>query len=395
VNFELTDEQAMLRDSVRRWTDANYAFAQYQQIARSDGLDQGLWRDMASLGWLGISLPEEVGGLAQPLLETCIVAEELGRALVLEPFVPVAVFAGHLIDRAAVGEQRASWLGALIAGETIVAVAHGEDEARGDPHCVKTRATRAGDAWRLSGAKSLVFAADSARFCLVSARVEGDTSSSSGVSLFAVEPGAPGLVRRDYRTVDGRRASDLTLNDVVVSRDQMLGPPAGAMPAIEAALERAMIVLCAEAVGLMDQVLWLTRDYLRERRQFGVPIGSFQALQHRMADMYIRVQIARAALWRALVFLDDQDATQRRRAIATAKLQVGNAARFVCGQAIQLHGGLAITEQFRIGHYFRRMTVFDATFGTAHSHLVRIARELSPKPTRSETLARGSTTSGP
>jgi alkylation response protein AidB-like acyl-CoA dehydrogenase len=387
MNFQLTDEQAMLRDSVRRWTDAHYSFAQHQEISRDGSLDQARWRDMGSLGWLGISLPEEAGGLGQPLLETCIVAEELGRALVLEPFVPVAVLAGHLIDRATSGEQRTEWLSALIAGDGIIAVAHGENEARGDMHFVGTRATRSGDSWLLAGEKTLVYAAESARSYLISARVEGSETAYSGVSLFAVDPDAAGLVRRDYRTVDGRRASDLTLSDVVVSHDRVIGPQAGAMAAIEHATERAIIALCAEAVGSMDQALWLTRDYLLERRQFGVRIGSFQALQHRMADMYIRVQVARAAVWRALAFLDNSDAMQRRRAIATAKVQVGNAARFVCGQAVQLHGGLAITEQFRIGHYFRRMTVFDATFGSAHAHLALIARELSHARARDQVVA--------
>lgn len=372
----------MLRDSARRWVQSNYSFRQYQEIAERGGFDKDRWQQMATLGWLGVSLPEDVGGLGQPLLEACIVAEELGRAMVLEPFVAVSVLAGHLIDVAADAEQRSNWLPALIAGEKMIAVAHGEKEARGDLQFVNTRATYTGDAWHLSGEKTLVHAAGAADFFLVSARIDGNDTVRSGVSLFVVDRAAEGLVCREYRTVDGRQAADLTLNDVVIARECSVGRPGKAIEPIEYAFERAIIVLCAEAVGMMDHALLLTRDYLLERRQFGVRIASFQALQHRMSDMYIRVNVARAALWRALAFLQNADAGERRRAILSAKIQVGNAARFVCSQAVQLHGGVAITEQFPIGHYFRRMCVFDATFGSAHSHLARLAREFSAAATR-------------
>jgi alkylation response protein AidB-like acyl-CoA dehydrogenase len=377
MNFQLDAEQAMLRDSVRQWVAKNYSFNRRREISKlSAGFSHDNWRQMGELGWLGVSMPEEVGGLGFSLIEAALIAEELGRALVLEPYVPVSVLAAHIIDRAALDDQRADWLSALISGDKLFAVAHAEQNARDDLAFVEARAVPVGGAWQLSGAKSFVPAAGSADLLLISARTSGSQAERSGLSLFAVAPSTSGLRIRNYRTIDGGQAADLEFHDLLVPSENLIGRKDEAIDAIEYGYQRAITVLCAEAVGMMDQALWLTRDYLQTRRQFGVAIGSFQALQHRAADMYVEVQVARAALWRALALLTEADPAIRRQAIQSAKAQVGRAARFVCSQAVQLHGGIAITEEFAIGHYFKRMCVFDLMYGNTNSQLRNLAREL-------------------
>jgi alkylation response protein AidB-like acyl-CoA dehydrogenase len=376
MNFELNEEQAMLRDSVRRWMANHYSFAQHQQIAR---LPQAFlhdhWKEMGELGWLGIALPEDVGGLGQSFIEASLIAEELGRGLALEPYVSVAALAANLILRAASPAQQAKWLPPLIAGEKIVVVAHNEHEARGELAFVETRGTQVGESWHLRGAKKLVFAAGTADLIIISARTSGQTSDAHGLSLFAVDPKTSGLVRRDYQTIDGRGASDLRFDEISVPADALIGCVGEAHEPLEYAHQCAITLSCAEAVGMMEHALLATRDYLTTRKQFGVAIGSFQALQHRAADMFIEVQVARAALWGALASLNSSPSKASRRAVATAKAQVGRAARFVCSQAIQLHGGIGVTEEYPIGHYFKRMNVFDLEYGNVHTHLLSIVRE--------------------
>jgi alkylation response protein AidB-like acyl-CoA dehydrogenase len=367
MNFELTSEQELLLESVKRWVETKYSFAQRQKIRRLPrGFAPENWREMAELGWLALALPSDVGGLGQSTIESCIIAEELGRALVLEPFVQVGILAAQLIDLAGSPQQRANWLPGLISGERIVTVAHNEHESPGALSFVETRANFVDGKWTISGRKTLTFAADAADLLLISARTTGAADDEDGISLFGLDPAAPGLKRRDYRTVDGLHVSDVTLQNVTASNEALVGQRDRAFPAIERAHQIAITVLCAEAIGMMEQALSATCEYLRSRKQFGVQIGTFQVLQHRVADMYIETQIARAALWRALAY--------RRRAVASAKAQMGRVARFVCGQAIQLHGGIGVTEEFPIGHYFKRMTVFDLTFGNTQAHLKSIVR---------------------
>jgi len=378
MNFELDSEQEMLRDSVQRWVQKTYAFNDRQKVRNlPHGFSKEHWKEIADLGWLAVALPEDVGGIGQSTIESCLIAEELGRGLVLEPYVAVGVLGAHLVDRAGSADQRNQWLPDLISGERILTVAHSEHESAGGLGAVQTKAEKSGDGWKLSGSKSLVFAADAAQALLVSARTSGNFMDEDGISLFAVDPNAAGVKRRDYRTVDGTHASDITLDNVHVPATAVVGTPGKAFTALEYAYDRATITLCAEALGMMEQSVVMTCDYLKTRKQFGVPIGTFQVLQHRAADMYIETQVARAAVWRALAFLSAEDASQRRRAVASAKAQVGKTARSVCGQAVQLHGGIAITEEFPIGHYFKRMTLFDLTFGNTQAHLNSIAAAIS------------------
>jgi alkylation response protein AidB-like acyl-CoA dehydrogenase len=377
MNFELDAEQAMLRDSVRQWVAKNYAFNQRKEIGKlADGFNRDHWREMAELGWLGVSMPEELGGLGGSPIETALIAEELGRGLVLEPYVSVAILAAHVLERAALASQREALIPSLISGEKIIALAHGEHEARDELQHVEARAAYANGSWRLAGAKSLVVAASAADVFLISARTSGKHDDRDGISLFAVDASTKGLRLRTFQTIDGARAADLAF-EISVPSDALIGARDQAIEALEYGHQQAITAACAEAIGMMDQALWMTRDYLLTRKQFGVLIGTFQALQHRAADMYVEVQVARAALWRALASFLETDVASRRRAIQSAKAQVGKTARFVCGQAVQLHGGIAITEEFAIGHYFKRMCMFDLMYGNTHLQLQKIARELA------------------
>ncbi|MEJ0045319.1 MAG: acyl-CoA dehydrogenase [Rhodospirillales bacterium] len=374
MQFSLNEEQTQLQDSVRRWVQKNYGFAQRRAIEQSDaGFSRAHWATMAELGWLAAAFPEDVGGLGGSTIEAAIVAEEFGRALVLEPFLAVGVLAAEVLNRVGTDAQRETRLPPVLAGETIPVLAHAEREAGGELAYVATRAEPDGAAWRLRGTKTAVLAGPQADQFLISARTDGAPGAADGVTLFCLPASHAGLMQRPYRTTDGRCACDLVLHDAVAAAPDVIGTIGGAMPGLRAAHARAIAVLCAEAVGVMDQALWTTRDYLLTRRQFGVAIGTFQVLQHRAADMYVAVEAARAAGWRALAHLDDADPDGRDNAAASAKIQVGKCGHFVCGQAIQLHGAIGVTEEYVIGHHFKRMMTLQQLFGHAEQHLRRLA----------------------
>lgn len=376
MDFELTDEQAMFRDSVRRWVDG-YGFEERQAIARSEeGFSRAKWSEMAELGWLMAALPESAGGLGFGAIETAVIAEELGRALVLEPYVPVVVMAGKLLEHADGAGHHAELLQAIGTGEALVAVAHNEHDARGDISFVETRATRNGDSWRIDGCKT-VAPATADRF-IVSARISGDGGDRDGIGLFLVDARAPGITLRRYRLIDGSAACDLLIDKVRLGDEAVIGTAGDGAEPLAVATAHALVALCAEAVGVMDQALWITRDYLRTRQQFGTIIGSFQALQHRAADMYIAVECARAMVQYGLAHLDTPP-DERDQAMSGMKARVGQLGHFVCGQAIQLHGGIGVTEEYVIGHHFKRMTVIESQFGSTATHLGRVAEALREK----------------
>jgi alkylation response protein AidB-like acyl-CoA dehydrogenase len=378
MQFSLNEEQTQLQDSVRRWVRKNYDFAQRRAIERSeDGYSRDHWATMAELGWLAAAFPEDVGGLGGTTIEAAIVAEELGRMLVLEPYLSVGVLAAEALNRVGTQAQRTALLSPILMGETIAVLAHAEREAGGDVAYVTTRAEADGGGWRLRGGKTAVMAGPLADFFLISARTSGEPGEESGVTLFCLPASQAGLSQNGYRATDGQRACDLLLEDVAATEQDVIGTVGGAVPGLRAAVARAIAVLCAEAVGVMDQALWTTRDYLLTRRQFGVPIATFQVLQHRAADMYVAVEAARAATWRALAHLNDEYPAARDEAASSAKIQVGRAGLFVCGQAIQLHGGIGITDEYVIGHHFKRMMVLQTLLGHPEQHLQRLAGEIA------------------
>ncbi len=378
MDFSLTDEQKQLKDSLRRFLDKDYAFeARRSLVEKGSGFGRYTWKTIADLGLLALAVPEAQGGLAGTAVDTALVMEEFGRSLVVEPYAAVAVLATHAIAAAATDAQKDEWLPALAAGDAVIVLAHEEPAARGRLEHVTTRARRAPDgSYMIEGHKVLVQGAPVADRILVSARLSGAADDETGLGLFMVERDARGLTRQDVRLLDGSPASDLRLDGVKVAPEAALGEPGKAFPAIASAVEQMIVALCAEAVGAMDRTIWITRDYLKTRKQFGVTLNTFQALQHRMADMVIEHEMARSMLLRALGALQESNPVTRSLGVSAAKAQVLRAARFVCAQGIQLHGGMGMTEEYVIGHYFKRINVIDALFGNIDHHVRRYAGAL-------------------
>lgn len=376
MEFELTDEQAMFRDSVRRWAEKGYGFDIRQKIAHSqDGFSREKWGEIAELGWLMASLPEAAGGLGCSAIETAIIAEELGRALVLEPFLAVGVLAARAIEFADLAGQHTALLEAIGTGEQLAVLAHNEHAAHGQVTYVTAKARRAADGWRLDGHKTAILAGPMADTLIVSARIAGADSDLSGITLFLVDPAATGVSRQSYRLIDGSPACDVVLENVTLDDNALLGAAGEASGPLMQAHAHALTALCAEAVGVMDKALWITCDYMKTRQQFGVPISTFQSLQHRAADMYVAIEQARAILNFGLAHLEAAPAS-RDVAISEMKAQIGQLGHFVCGQAIQLHGGIGVTEEYVIGHHFKRMTVIESLFGHSQAHLASVAEAI-------------------
>jgi alkylation response protein AidB-like acyl-CoA dehydrogenase len=365
MDFEFTEDQAMLRDSVRRLITHEYTFERRHAILGSQhGFSAEIWNLLARQGILAVGFPEEAGGYGGAT-EIMLVMEELGRGLVLEPFMSTVVLSGSLIRHHGTVAQRARLLPKIATGDCRVALAHHEAGARYVLDHVSTTASRGKGSYVLNGSKAVILDAPVADLLIVSARDE----SAGGLSLFLVEPRAQGLQLSPYRTQDGRSAADLTLQNVKVPTAARLGSPGFALSALEQAVDCALAALCAEAVGVMEAVNENTLQYLNTRRQFGQPIGRFQVLQHRMADMFLMATQAKSMSYLATGRCRDPDRSERRRALSAAKAYVGKAARFVGQQAVQLHGGMGMSAELPISHYFKRLTMINATFGDVDHHV--------------------------
>jgi alkylation response protein AidB-like acyl-CoA dehydrogenase len=374
VNFEFSDEQRQLHEVVERYLGEQYGFDRYQSIKRSAaGWDAEVWRGLADLGVLAITVPAAQGGLGFGPLETLAMMGDCGRNLVLEPVLSSAVIATAAL-RAFAGQTPAGeLLAALATGEKIAVLAHFESDSRFESRWVTTRARRVGEAYRLDGHKGVVMHAGAADTLLVSARTAGEAGDAAGVSLFLVPRSAPGLVLDEYPTVDGQRAADVYLSGVEVPVAGRLGPEGGAFSAVESALDIGLAALCAEAVGVMQALVDATIEYVRTRQQFGQPIGRFQALQHRIADMLIHLEQARSMSYLAALRCMAPDAGERGRALSAAKAVIGQASRFVGQQAVQLHGGMGMTDELKVSHWFKRLTAAQLMFGDSDTHLQRYA----------------------
>ncbi|MCC7274177.1 MAG: acyl-CoA dehydrogenase family protein [Alphaproteobacteria bacterium] len=366
MDFALSEQQQQLADSLARFIRDEYAIdARRRTVAGDEGFSRAHWRTFAELGLLGLPFAEDEGGIGGDGVDTMVVMEAFGRGLVVEPFLPTVVLCGTLLKRAASRAQRAALLPGVIAGERLLAFAHGERRARYDLSHVETRATPAADGFAIDGVKSVVLGAAAADQLLVSAR------TPAGIALFLVDRAAPGVSLRPYQTIDGQRAAEVVFAGVKVGRDAMLGPDGGALPAIEHAVDVATAAVCAEAVGCMQALLEATRDYLNTREQFGTRIGNFQALQHALVDMFIELEQARSMAIVAAVRCDDPDATTRARPLSAAKVQIGKSGRIVGQKAVQLHGGMGMTDEMKVGHYFKRLTAIEQSFGDSDHHLAR------------------------
>ncbi|MDB5988024.1 MAG: uncharacterized protein JWR16_3077 [Nevskia sp.] len=380
MDFRLTDEQEMLRDSARRFLEKECSLEQRRSAPTHGEFSGKRWTAFADMGWLAASLPEDCGGLGGDVVEAALIMEEFGRALVVDPFWGVGVLAAQTI-LAADREQARQLLPKLCAGELLPALAHHETQSRGVIEHVSLQARPAGkDAWTLHGHKTLVMGGNVANRFIVSARTAGGNRDRDGITLFMLDREAQGLKRQNVRLIDNRWAAELALDGVRVTSEHLLGEADQAYAALEHAHVHGLLTLCSEAVGVMERALWITRDYLRTRKQFGVTLNTFQALQHRMAEMLIELEVSRSVVYRAMAFLEMPSA-ERLAALSVTKARVGQSGRFICGQAIQLHGGIGVTEEYSIGHYFKRMTVIENELGSAQFHLEQLALRECAGPT--------------
>jgi pimeloyl-CoA dehydrogenase small subunit len=375
MDFGLSDEQKLLKDSVGSLLADRYGFeARKGYTQEHDGFSRAMWKRYAELGLLALPFEEKYGGIGGSAVDTMLVMEAFGRALVIEPYLATFVLAGSLLRLGGSGKQRDAYLPKLAAGDLTMAFAHSEPQARYTLSDVKTTARKDGDDYILDGAKTLVLHGDSANAFIVSARISGAQRDTSGLAVFVVDAEAKGLTRRGYATTDGQRAAELTLSNVLVPADAVLGPPGNAYPLIEKVIDIAIAAQCAEAVGAMSVMHEMTVEYLKTRKQFGTHIGSFQVLQHRAAEMLIALEQARSMAMLAAITAEDDDAAARRKAISAAKVQICNSSRLVGQQATQLHGGIGMTMEYAVGHYFKRVTAIAASFGDAAQHLDMLTR---------------------
>ncbi|HTV98618.1 MAG TPA: acyl-CoA dehydrogenase family protein [Steroidobacteraceae bacterium] len=367
MDLSLTDEQDMLRDGVRRFVAENYEFEKRRSLAASDlGYSLDHWRTFAELGWLALGLPEDAGGLGGTLVDTALVMEAFGAALVLEPYASNVVLSGRILERADNQELRSRTLTALAQGRERVALAHFERESRYSLSQVDTAAARQGSDYVIRGCKSQVLDGAGADRLIVSARL-GDA-----LALFLIDRHAAGIEMESYRLLDDTRAAEVMLRDVKVGASSLLmsGPNVAAV--LEEAIDRLILAKLAESLGGVETALEITAEYLRSRIQFGQPLIKFQAVQHRLAEMFVEVQEMRSILYCGLAHID-AEVPERRRAVSAAKVIAGGAGRLVAGLAIQLHGGIGMTEEYRVGHYFKKMVTMDKLFGDGDYHLARLA----------------------
>ena len=373
MNFEFSDEQRQLHDTVDRYLTEQYTFERFRAINASPvGWDKAAWAGLAELGVLALNVPAAQGGLGFGPLETLSVMGACGRSLLLEPFSSSAVIATAVL-RAFDDAAAAELLTRMASGEAISVLAHYEPTSRFETRWVTTRAQKSGDHYLLDGHKAVVLHAGAADTLLISARTAGEPDDAHGVSLFRVARDSKGLTLDVYPTIDGQRAADVYLKGVQVPAGSMLGAEGAALPAIDAALDIGLAALCAEAVGVMQALVDATVAYVQSRQQFGTPIGRFQALQHRIADMLIHLEQARSMSYLAALRCTDENVTERRRALSAAKALVGQSCRFIGQQAVQLHGGMGMTDELIVSHWFKRLTAAELMFGDSDTHLQRFA----------------------
>ena len=376
MDFTLNEEQQLLKDSAEKFVLQDYDFDKRHDILGSPiGYDPTVWRQMAELGWLGMPFPEENGGFAGSPVETMILMEAIGKGLLVEPYLPGIVLSGGLVSRCGSPEQNAQLIPGLMAGELKLAFAYAEPQSRFNLADVETNAEKQGDKFLLSGHKSVVLHGASADHFIVSARTSGQSRDTNGVTLFIVDAAADGLTIREYPTIDGLRAAEVVLRNISVNQDAVLGNFDSAYPEIELAIDHGIAALCAEAVGAMDALCDATLEYLKTRNQFGTNIGSFQVLQHRMVDMYMELEQSRSMSYMASLKLENEDANKRRKSLSAAKVQIGRSGRFVGQQAVQLHGGMGMTDELMVSHYFKRLTVIDTQVGNVDYHLDKMTEE--------------------
>ena len=373
MNFSFNEIQAMLDDSIEKFIANDYDFETRQQYAASEkGYSPEVWQTFAELGWTSVPFSEEDGGFGGGPADLMVLMLRFGKGLIVEPYLANVVLAGGVLRRAASAEQKERWLQPIIAGELQAALAYAEPQSRYDIADIRTTASADGDNWMLSGSKSVVFNGGSAELLIVPARTAGAQNDTDGITLFALPADSDGLKVRSYPTVDGQQAAEISLDKVAVDGASVIGEAGKGFAALDAAIDDATLAVCAEAVGIMQVMTDKTVQYSKDRMQFGVPIGSFQALQHRMVDMFTDCEQSYSLLLWATM-LAAQDDADAKRAISSIKYQVGTVGRKVGQEAVQIHGGMGVSWEVDIAHYFKRLTTIDQVFGNADWHLDRLA----------------------
>ena len=373
MDFRLSEEQVLLSESARRLVEQGFDYeARRRAVASGAAYSPQFWGQFAELGWLGLAIPEAHGGFGGGAADFAVLVERLGAGLMLEPYVPVTAAIRTLIAAGAAGKLTA----AVIDGSARPVLAHGEPGSGATLEYVETRAERSGDGWRLSGAKTLVLGGAAATHYLISARTAGEAGAAQGVSLFLVAADHPALGRRDVRLTDDSLGSDLAITALDLPAAALVGPEGGAVPALREGMAWLQLGLHAEALGAMDKALWTTRDYVRTRKQFGVELSTFQAVQHRLADMAMETELARSMLLR-LISVFDAAGPKREHTLTAAKVLFGNSGFFVGAQSVQLHGGMGMTDEYLIGMYFKRLVLLRNLHGGANAALARLGREQS------------------
>lgn len=374
MNFELSTEQQLLRDSVARFVQDNYELEnRLTLVATKLGFSETLWQKMAELGWLALPFTEADGGFGGDQIDTMVIMEQFGKGLVLEPFFASVILGGGVLKRAASLQQKADLLPGLIDGSRQLTLGYAEEQARFDLHDVTTTARVEGDAFIINGHKSMVANAATASQLIISARTGGGQIDKNGISLFIVDVDAAGISMENFPTVDGLRASEVKFKDVRVSAQNLLGELDNGFEVLNSVANDAILALCAEAIGAMEVLYKDTVEYTQEREQFGHPLADFQVLQHRMVEMFMEYEQCKSMLYRATLEVAQGDSATAQRTVHALKHLVGKTALFIGENAVQLHGGMGMTEELRIGHYFKRLLVIDAQFGNADFHLQQFA----------------------
>jgi alkylation response protein AidB-like acyl-CoA dehydrogenase len=374
MDFDLTEDQTLLVDTVREFVKKESPVERMRKLRDDErGWDPAVWKKMGELGWLGVPFPESVGGAGMSFVEAGLILQELGTALVPEPLLPL-LLAGTALARVGTPEQQERFLAPSIAGDESLALAWNEEQSRHDATNVRTRAEASGDGFLLTGKKRWVLNGHAASHLIVTARTSGDERSAEGLTLFVVDAGMKGVRITSVQTMDGQRAALVELDGVEVGLDRRLGAVGKAGPLLDELMDLGAACTVCEASGILQTVLWMTRNYLTERKQFGVPIGSFQALQHRAVDMFVETELTKGVAMLAMIKAQEPDPDERHRAISAAKASVSESGAFVTRQGIQLHGGIGVTDEHDVGLYFKRMHILSTLFGDDAHHLARYAK---------------------
>tara|TARA_B100001113_G_scaffold97392_1_gene78335 strand:+ start:7111 stop:8238 length:1128 start_codon:yes stop_codon:yes gene_type:complete len=369
MDFTFNEEQSLIQDQVDQFVQKEYDWETRQSLSNSDlGFGNDNWQKFAELGWLGISVSEKSGGFGGSAIESMLIMEAFGKGLVVEPFLETVIMSAGLIDDHGSEAQKSSILEPAIAGEMHLALAYAEPQSRFNLSDVVTDAKADGDNFILNGYKSVVMNGPSANKIIVSARTSGSQLDQNGITLFVVDSDSEGIEKTNYKTVDGRRASDIGIENVVVSKEDILGEVDGGFQLLDSAIDKAILAISAEAVGAMEVLYKTTVEYTKTREQFGTAIGKFQVLQHRMVDMFMEYEQCKSLLYMATM-KHEEGAPDAKKAISGLKYQVGKAGKFIGQQAVQLHGGMGVTDELNVGHYFKRLTTVGTIFGNTDYHL--------------------------